>query len=428
MRNFLAIIFIALFPLSVQDIAYSQNNQVSLSAVEEFWINGDIEECLIESKRLLQIDSNSNDALYYYVMSLFLKGKYEQALIEFSKIDSTYEKHQNLLKHLATIYEHHYIDMDKAYEIYDHLNDPRKEYLKLRLEKPFTCKADKTYVIPFYLDIKYAENLPAVIGKINGQETPIRFDTGGPYIVMGLKEAEKFGIKVIPSGYGMHGRQKVKSWRGILETLEIGEGLIFKNVPIVVLETLAMSVFGTNILEQFLATIDYPNKRMIFTPRNAKHLYENHFNLIGSDNIVKMPFYLWHGHHMFAKGSFEHDNKRYEKLNWFFDSGLVALYDLNFGDGVKRFQAPFTCSGESLIQLGYTEDDVKQAPLIDDYTLEIGGSLKQTHKVMHRSGKMDKINYWSGIRIDGLISHAFLSKYSWTIDFDSFEYTFGINE
>lgn len=31
---------------------------------------------------------------------------------------------------------------------------------------------------------------------------------------------------------------------------------------------------------------------------------------------------------------------------------------------------------------------------------------------------------FGGVRIDGLISHAFLKRYAWTIDFDSREYTF----
>jgi hypothetical protein len=31
---------------------------------------------------------------------------------------------------------------------------------------------------------------------------------------------------------------------------------------------------------------------------------------------------------------------------------------------------------------------------------------------------------WSGIRVDALLSHAFLKRYTWTIDFDRHVYLF----
>ncbi|MHC4153050.1 MAG: hypothetical protein ACYSSP_13280 [Planctomycetota bacterium] len=57
----------------------------------------------------------------------------------------------------------------------------------------------------------------------------------------------------------------------------------------------------------------------------------------------------------------------------------------------------------------------------------MGKGLVQENALIWYDANLEEDRSFGGVRIDGLISHAFLSKYSWTIDFDKHEYIFGID-
>jgi hypothetical protein len=120
---------------------------------------------------------------------------------------------------------------------------------------------------------------------------------------------------------------------------------------------------------------------------------------------------------MIAQGKFaEHDS-----LNFFFDSGLIAITVI---DG-KPAQASFTASREKLLHWGFDESSMKQTNFFQtEYSLEIGG-LSQPNTLVWYDHNLTKDRIFGGIRIDGLISHAWLKNYTWTIDFYNMEYTFG---
>ena len=75
-------------------------------------------------------------------------------------------------------------------------------------------------------------------------------------------------------------------------------------------------VFGTNIIKQFITTIDYPNNKFILT--NDVNLMQNK-NLNEISEKFEMPFYLAGDHYMFGQGILDE-----QKVNMFFDTGLVA--------------------------------------------------------------------------------------------------------
>lgn len=54
-------------------------------------------------------------------------------------------------------------------------------------------------------------------------------------------------------------------------------------------------------------------------------------------------------------------------------------------------------------------------------------SLVQENTLIWYDVNLKNDRNFGGVRIDGLISHAFLFKYSWTINFDKYEYIFGIH-
>ena len=70
----------------------------------------------------------------------------------------------------------------------------------------------------------------------------------------------------------------------------LGEDLVFKNVPVGIMASLRnLAIIGTNIIDKFLATMDYPNSRFILTPRSRKDLYSSHMALL-PNNKNRFPF------------------------------------------------------------------------------------------------------------------------------------------
>ena len=163
--------------------------------------------------------------------------------------------------------------------------------------------------------------------------------------------------------------------------------------------------------------MDYPNKRFILTPRDRKDLREAHLALLPTERR-SLPFSMWGDHYMFAKGSLgEHG-----ALNLFFDSGLVAITVV---DG-KPIQAPFTASERTLIAWGFAEAQLGGKTFLpSDKPLGAAG-LSQPDTLIFFDPALEEDRDFGGVRIHGLISHAWLDSYAWTIDFDAMEYIFGV--
>jgi len=315
-----------------------------------------------------------------------------------------------------------YKEPENAFKLAERLKIRDADYYKKLAEKPFTCNADRTFIIRFIDDPNLpipSKFFPWVASRINGKKVNIGFDTGGSFLVLGKEATERLGVELEFKGTAYHGASTVTSWRSIADEVQLADGLVFKNVPAVVLDSLGQNhiYFGTNILEQFLATIDYPNSRFILTPRSRKDLYSEHLALLPKKRET-LPFYMWADHYMFAKGSFN----KISGLNFFFDSGLVALMTV---EGQLK-QAPFTVSGEKLISWGFAESKLDTSTFFPtEYPLSVKG-LTQENTLIWYDVNLKKDRNFGGVRIDGLVSHAFLSKYSWTINFDKHQYIFGV--
>ena len=382
------------------------------------WTNGDIPEAQSVAENILKDSPTDNEALHLKSLSLFVQGKYRQAIADFSLMGSAYTRYDEVSRAIVDAHIH-LNEPQNALKLAKQLKVESVEYYQELADKPFACHANKTFIIPF-INVPQLPStfFPGVAGKINGKELNIRFDTGGTFLVIGKEEAEELSIELDHKSTGMHGAKRVTIWKGIADEMELGQGLVFRNVPVVIMESLARhAIFGTNILEQFLSTMDYPNSRFILTPRNQKDLYSEHLALLPNKKET-LPFYLWGDHYMFAKGSFNN----IDGLNFFFDSGLVAL---GMFDGQLK-QAAFSASKERLIAWGFDQSQLDKSRFLPtEYPLGVKGLIQENTLIWY-SGNLEKDRNFGGVRIDGLISHAFLSKYSWTIDFDKHEYIFGI--
>ena len=117
---------------------------------------------------------------------------------------------------------------------------------------------------------------------------------------------------------------------------------------------------------------------------------------------------------MFARGGFGD----HRDLNFFIDSGLVSLAQ---GTGGLR-QACFMATADQYREWGV--DTKSTAKVHFETTLPISlGPLEQRDQ-FYVTVENPTWDSFGGVRIDGLLSHAFLKEYTWTLDFESRRYLF----
>jgi len=253
---------------------------------------------------------------------------------------------------------------------------------------------------------------------VNGKPTVVHVDTGGTFLVMGPNRAKELGIEVKEAGKGFHGATETTVYKGLAKRLQLGAAVL-ENVPVGVLPTLTghqdFVIFGTNVLQQFLSTLDYPGGRLILSPKGDAMRRTRHMEMLPR-NRTRVPFFMWGDHYMFARGAVgEHQN-----LNFFIDSGLVSLHPSPTG-GLQ--QAAFSTSKERLLEWRIPEDEAAKNVIELPVPLSLG-SLKQDN-VLIVPGEVGTSPF-GGVRMDGLLSHAFLKEYAWTLDFENREYVFSV--
>ena len=394
-------------------------SECAASGIDEGWMlwgKGNFSGAEKVADEILESEPASYEALRLKINLLYIRGMYREAIELFSKLDNSYENYNKVRLLIGEAFLH--LNRPKnAYEMFSGVDSIKAAIAKDMTAKPFSLKGDKTYVIPFLDSVKLAENMPAIYADLNGKPITLRMDTGGTFLVMGPEDAKKFGLQKGIVNEGMHATNKVKVWHSTAEKLELADGLIFHNVPVKIVESLkGFIIMGTNILEQFLCTIDYPNSRYILTPRTRKDLYGEHLAMLKSER-TEMPFYLWGDHFMICKGGYD----SFDSLNYFMDSGLIA-----FGMNKKGEpeQAGLNVSKETLLKWEYSDEELKETAVLNkDNTVRLGG-LAQDNIIIYFDPKLEKDRVFGGINIDALLSHGFLNKYSWTIDFDNNKYIF----
>jgi hypothetical protein len=404
------------FIIAFSHSVYGQNY---IQAALESWRNGDIEKAQSITDNIQKYSSENDTVILLKMKALFVSGDYK-AVVKFAHKKSFLSNQPDAVNLIIDAYLHLNAYKNAA-EFAAAYKSERANYLKELEKKQFKVFATKTYIIPFVEDSAHTSDIiPLTNMHINGVAKTVMFDTGAEFLIVGKKVADELGIKCSNQGIGEHATSKTTIWHSIVDSLSFVNGPAFRNVPVVIMEdSPGLMIWGTNILEQFLCTIDYPNRRFILTPRNMKSLHREHFNMLPTFRET-YSFYLWGRHYMFAKGKFA----GYEGLNFFFDSGLCAMANI---DGELK-QAPFTTSKETLVKWGFKRSDLESStffPTMDSLGLP---RLTQPNTLIWYDKSMEKDRSFGGVQIDGLISHAWLKNYTWTIDFDKMKYYFGINE
>jgi hypothetical protein len=348
----------------------------------------------------------------------YVSGEYQAALERFARIPADYAD-RDLLLEPALEASVHLREYDKALAFAQAEGAFPKhvvERLARHAARPMAVSLAGVAGVPF-AEHPLAENFPGFVAEINGTKLIAHMDTGGSYIIMGPERAKALGVE---TAMGEESRAHLNLMRmqlahGIADTFVLGPAAL-RNVPVTVLPTLTGEsdyiIFGTCILEQFLTTLDYPAQRMILSPRGNDALRREHLARLPREFSL-VPFYVWSDHFMFARGHF--GDRR--DLTFFVDSGLVIL---NSGEDGQVHQAAFTTSARNLRELGVSADAIRSG-FFPIPSLGLGTREQTGHYAVPGSAGDGDLG---GVRVDGLISHAFLKRYVWTIDFDTMEYRF----
>ena len=186
------------------------------------------------------------------------------------------------------------------------------------------------------------------------------------------------------------------------------------NVPVVgatwkALGQTSDGVLTTQILKQFLSTVDYDNRRITLrerTPEARARLMQT----FGDDPPVRAPFFMTGTHLMYAKGSLN----GHEGINYFMDSGLAM-------------SMPMILVDETVELLGLEPSAIEGTDYywvpIESHGLD--GLTKGATQAMGNVFVKENAFWQGGFMMDALISHQYLWPLgSWTIDFDAMTYYF----
>jgi len=384
------------------------------------WEKGEITQTGELAQEMIKSKSERMSGLHLLFLKAFIEGDYEESLQLYKEIDKGYERYGELDKTVVNAYLHlgRYSEAEQ-FAVSRKMEEREISRLKQLKNYPFKARLDSVAVIPFAAG-PLSDYFPGFEAELNGQKIIANVDTGGTFLHMSPDRAKEFGIELIPFGKGRAaGAAQTDLFHGIAKSFCLGDAE-FKNVPVMAVAALKgqkFIIFGTNILQQFLSTLDYPKKQLVLSPRENAEFRKGHLAKLPEDQ-VEIPFHMWGDHYMFVQGAMG----EFKDLNFFIDTGLVLIR----GDenGNPR-QAAFTTHAGMYEEWGFDAEEVKRKWIKPPLSLSLG-PLSQEGHYLTTSGQ--PFGPFGGIKIHGLLSHAFLKHYTWTIDFTKRVYIFSRNK
>lgn len=386
------------------------------------WRDGNVDEAKSLAAQILSSGGASGEARHLLRLTSFVMVDYEGVIVHCQDIEPSYSRYQELDDPVLNAYLHLGRYADAECFARDRGIAPwRCEVLARWRENPLKAHLSNLTVVPF-AEHPLSEFFPGFEVELDGQKVVAHMDTGGTFLFMSPTRAKELGIEVMPGGEGQfHGnREGVPMSHGIVGSFRLGEAVL-ENVPVIAIPTLVEQqdfiIFGTNVLQQFLSTLDYPSQRLILSPPGDSNQRLNHLAMLPRDH-VEIPFYMWGDHYMFARGGVG----AHQQLNFFIDSGLVSFHPDASG---RRRQAAFVAPRDAFSEWGVDPAEVEKGVFELPLPLSLG-PLQQTGLIV--IAKDGKWGHFGGVRIDGLLSHAFLKRYVWTLDFPNIRYIFSTGQ
>lgn len=413
------------------------NAELSLRLSRLLYQSGEFERARTSVQPLLDAEKPSNDALLRAADLDYLLGRYDQAESGYKKVLTLNPGKVDIQLQAETKLAFIYYQTNKfarAAELFKGLEDKIK-LPHWALMRSFGATPPYQVVWPgdfgeSRLPFIVTNPLPIIPIEVQDERLYALIDTGADMFVLDPEAAEKLGIKSISSMTGTFaGGKQAEIGFARAASLKIGN-VTLKEVPISILPTKRFSggfaggkytidgIVGTGVLKQFLATLDYPDERLILRradEEGRKAVREAY----PEKSVVEVPFAMAMTHYMMARGSL--DGK--DGLNFFVDSGLAS-------------EAAFAAPIQTLKYAGIPVPETKVEDGIGGgggggfatgrfniARLGLGPLVQENLKGEY--GVVPPESYWRlGFIQDGLISHQFLRQYAWTIDFGTMKMLF----
>ncbi len=376
------------------------------------WAAGDIDDAALLAGDALGCDP-TDGARHLLADVAFVTGDYQGAIDLADAVAADYERADELPE-LAIEALCHLHRCDEALAVAEAagLGEEVTGPLQLRVDHPLQVELDGLTAIPFDPGAYLAAYLPALEATFAGEARTARLDTGGAFVATSVQTASELGVETPVCTTGYQGNQPTEICHGILPTMTLGDAT-FANVPLITMSTLTLHdpIVGTSVFEQFLTTIDYPRDRLLLSPRGDAGATADHLAELPGEP-TEVPFHLWGDHFLFAGGAV---GER-EGMTWFVDSGLVAV-----DDGT---QAALRADTETLLAWGLIDSPDDDTAFLDlGMYLSLGPLSQAGHTVVHDTSEHGNWDF-GGVRTDGLLGHAFVVAYAWTLDFDAMRFRF----
>ncbi|MGL5514315.1 MAG: aspartyl protease family protein, partial [Sporomusa sp.] len=310
-----------------------QNDQkLAFAYAEHLFALGEFSKSQQILKPLLAQRQPVAKAIYLSARIEYLTGNYAQAEKLYGKLVVQYPNEFRQDAELGLLYTYYQTNQyQKAQNLFKgadgHIELPLWEMMKdFGNTKPYQIDwhGKQEAIIPFINTKKSV--LPVVSVEINGKPINCFIDTGCDSIYLDAAVAASVGITSIAQQEGVYagGKTAVTSY-GIADSLTMN-GVTVKSIPVSFGpddvfdsdELVLGGIIGTNVLQQFLSTIDYPGGQLILRSRNQEGRAALNTDLAPYKQVTELPFALAATHLMISQGSVQGK----DKLNFLVDSGL----------------------------------------------------------------------------------------------------------
>ncbi len=415
------------------------DKKLALKYAQTLFSLGNFEEARSILLPLLNETKVNAEALYLSAQINYLEGNYQEAENQYKElVTNHYETHGVQAEYGLQLIYYRTNNYSKAENLFNGENSQKDPVLDLMRSYGDTQpnqvdwnEADET-VIPFVAK----DPLPVIPIEVNGVKMNAFIDTAADGLLIDSEKAKELGIETVSKLDGLFaGGKSQEVGYAKTDTLKLGDVSI-NNVSTMTgpIDGTISSLFpnvkdvhaaiGTNVLQNFVPTIDFISKELKLVPKNEVGRNKVQENLNNDDIKTKVPFTIGSSHYMFTRGSIN----EYENLNMFMDSGMPA----NNGKGP-------ILSPQAMKYMGFPIPKNKDMEK-STFSGMGGGSFKtstfdlNSYNVGSLGEKNTSGQYWTGDQFnmyettgfvsDAMIGHDFVSKYRWTIDFDNYSMTF----
>ena len=388
----------------------------------------------------LKEEQPNPEALNLAAKTNYLKGNYEEAEKNYqSLLDNHYEEYgaeAELGMQMVYYQTNQYSKANKLFENKSEKEiDPFTEMLRsFEDETPnkVNWNGKEETTIPFIRTDPY----PFIPIEVNGVKMNAFIDTGGIGLVVDKDRAKELGIESSSTDTGSFAGGKTADIEfGRVDSLKLGDVEI-ENVPTMMSSFEPWrndeafkdvknvdAVIGTNVLKQFIPTIDFITGELKLVPKTeaGKHKVED--DLTNAEVNSELPFTLAGTHYTFTKGQVN----GYKNLNMFVDSGL-GDYSENAGvllpkQTLDLLKIPIPTNLRKPKEIGLGGGDYREG-IYDLDSLSLGDLKNDCKGKYFTEDTIGPLTDGNGFVADALVGHAYLKNYKWTLDYDEMKMTF----